>query len=86
MSDSSQIVNFLQKWTPFSVSIVLILIFSLAAAGYSLFLGKDIPAWDSTILTAVSSVLASVGLINHGVNTTIQSQSAIKKEGGNVTS
>lgn len=87
MNDSAQqVINFLQKWTPLSVSIIIILVFSLAVAGYSLFVGKDIPQWDANILIAVTSVLASAGLINHGVTTAIQSQEVVKKEGTNASS
>lgn len=65
--DKNFLFQALQKWTPFSVCVILCMGFACVVIGWYTFQGIQPPIWSVAVLTSFGSIMAAVGAVNHGV-------------------
>lgn len=66
-SNNNFLFQAMQKWTPFSVCVILVMVFACIVIGWYTFQGMQPPIWSVTILSVFGTIMAGVGAINHGV-------------------
>lgn len=57
----------LQKWTPFSVSVIIISAMAVFVVVWCTVNNQPVPVWDTTMLGVFGTIMGATGLVNHGV-------------------
>lgn len=57
----------MQRWTPFSITVMFIVAFSASVVGWFVFHGQNPPGWAIGILTVFATLTGAMGAIGHGV-------------------
>lgn len=57
----------LQKWTPFSVAVIIVILSMVFILIWDNIHGLSVPLWVTALLSVFGSLMGATGLISHGV-------------------